>query len=223
MRFNGPPPAAAPALEKKEKKEKPKEKFPIEGTDWIKVTTNKGNVFYTNKTSKESVWTVPEEVKEVLAELESSKKRKASEEQEEEGEATQKADTSKIEVEVEGAEGAQPLAAAAMEDKEIVVEPKKKKAKKAKVVREIEELEQDENWQRQVAEEMAKEVAEAEAKAEEEKAAASAPAPPADLSAVPQRPEGDALTRVPRIDVSDEEGAAMFKVSLSRARPFELR
>ncbi|BGP15676.1 hypothetical protein JCM10213v2_003665 [Rhodosporidiobolus nylandii] len=111
-----PPPAAPPAQlptlhftasgevkqgkEKKEKKEKPKEKLPIEGTDWIRVTTNKGNVFYNNKETKESSWVVPEEIKEQVAELE---KKEAAEREEKE----------KAEKEAREAEEAAAAAAAA--------------------------------------------------------------------------------------------------------------
>ncbi|GAA5855256.1 hypothetical protein JCM8547_009005 [Rhodosporidiobolus lusitaniae] len=63
-----------PGKEKKEKKEKPKEKLPIEGTVWIRVTTNKGNVFFSNKETKESVWTVPEEIKAQVEEIEAKEK-----------------------------------------------------------------------------------------------------------------------------------------------------
>ncbi|GAA5941470.1 hypothetical protein JCM3775_004934 [Rhodotorula graminis] len=59
---------SAPA--KKEKKEKPKEKLPIEGSDWVRVTTNHGNVFYNNKETRESVWTVPDDIKEQVEALE---------------------------------------------------------------------------------------------------------------------------------------------------------
>ena len=70
-----PPPAAAlpplhfgssnapPAPAKKEKKEKPKEKLPIEGSDWVRVTTNRGNVFYNHAQTRESVWTIPDDIK----------------------------------------------------------------------------------------------------------------------------------------------------------------
>ncbi|TNY17884.1 peptide-binding protein [Rhodotorula diobovata] len=61
--------APVPAA-KKEKKEKPKEKLPIEGSDWIRVTTNKGNVFFNNKQTRESVWTVPAEIMEQVEALE---------------------------------------------------------------------------------------------------------------------------------------------------------
>lgn len=58
--------ASAPASdvkEKKKKKEKAKDKVPIEGTSWVRVKTSEGNTFYMNKASKESVWTVPDEIK----------------------------------------------------------------------------------------------------------------------------------------------------------------
>lgn len=47
---------------KKKKKEKPKDKTPVPGTSWIRVKTNEGNVFYMNKETKKSEWTVPEEI-----------------------------------------------------------------------------------------------------------------------------------------------------------------
>ncbi|GAA5990836.1 hypothetical protein JCM10908_000039 [Rhodotorula pacifica] len=82
--------APAPAPTKKEKKEKPKTKTPLGESKWIRVVTNKGNVFYNHSETKESVWTVPEEVKELVDELEKKEreeeeeaKRKAQEEEEE--------------------------------------------------------------------------------------------------------------------------------------------
>ncbi|KAF7332189.1 hypothetical protein MKEN_00099900 [Mycena kentingensis (nom. inval.)] len=52
-----PPPAAA-----KRQKERPHLKTQIAGTDWIRVTTTDGNVFFSNKVTKQSVWTTPEEI-----------------------------------------------------------------------------------------------------------------------------------------------------------------
>ena len=52
-------PAGPPAAKKKEK---PKEKIPIPGTTWTKVITTEGNVFYTEKTTKKSSWTIPDEI-----------------------------------------------------------------------------------------------------------------------------------------------------------------
>ncbi|GAA5882252.1 hypothetical protein JCM3774_004064 [Rhodotorula dairenensis] len=72
-------PAATPApaaarREKKDKKEKPKRKTPLGESHWIRVVTNKGNVFYNNSNTKESVWTVPDEVKDLVDQLEKQEK-----------------------------------------------------------------------------------------------------------------------------------------------------
>ncbi|CEQ43132.1 SPOSA6832_05033 [Sporobolomyces salmonicolor] len=77
-------------IPKKEKKEKPREKLPIEGTEWIRVTTNKGNVFYNNRETKESVWTVPGEIKDKVEEIEKME-REARENQEKEQVAEEEA------------------------------------------------------------------------------------------------------------------------------------
>lgn len=163
--------------DKKEKKEKPKTKTPLEGTEWTRVLTNKGNIFYTNAATKESVWTVPLEIKEAVERLEA----------EERGEGGKRK----------------------VDDVEEPIEVKKKRTKKV-TVRSIEELEGDEDWQRQVAEQMAKEAQEAEAaelaledeipvvKVEvkvEDPVIKEAPAP-----------------QTPKIEVSPEEGIALFKV-----------
>lgn len=66
-----PPPAPmqAPAAvqpsessKKKTKKEKPAKKTPMEGTAWMRITTNLGNIFYLHTERKESVWEVPAEI-----------------------------------------------------------------------------------------------------------------------------------------------------------------
>lgn len=44
--------------------ERPREKVPIPGTDgWLRVTTTHGNVFYAQKKTKRSEWTVPDEIR----------------------------------------------------------------------------------------------------------------------------------------------------------------
>lgn len=51
--------------------ERPKEKVPIPGTDgWLRVTTTHGNVFYAQKKTKRSEWTVPEEIREQVEAME---------------------------------------------------------------------------------------------------------------------------------------------------------
>nr|GAT59404.1 predicted protein [Mycena chlorophos] len=62
------PPPSAPAP--KQKKERPLVKTPIPGTEWIRVRTTEGNVFYSHKVNKQSVWVVPAEIKDAVEELE---------------------------------------------------------------------------------------------------------------------------------------------------------
>ncbi|KAJ9112177.1 hypothetical protein QFC20_002358 [Naganishia adeliensis] len=70
--------AAAP-----KKKEKPKEKIPIPNTTWTKVITTEGNVFYTEKTSKKSSWTIPEDIKEEVEAYEAEQRAQRIREEEE--------------------------------------------------------------------------------------------------------------------------------------------
>lgn len=51
------------------KKEKPLHKIPIPNTPWLRVKTTHGNVFYTHTDKKESVWTVPDEIKDFVEEM----------------------------------------------------------------------------------------------------------------------------------------------------------
>lgn len=222
--------SAAPATQppKKDKKEKPKTKLPIPGTDWTKVITNKGNVFWTKKLTKESVWVVPDEIKDIVDQLEkeeksetaSGKKRKErdDEENKDEDEEDEDVESTKVEIESEGEEEKEKEKEPEKEPEEA---PKKKKQKK-KVIREIEELENDEDWQRQIAEQMAAEVeatqekeqadVPAAAKEEEKKKPAEAVLPPP-----PVAPRGGNYAT--RIEVSSpEEGAALFKVCVLSTR-----
>jgi hypothetical protein len=64
-----PPPQA-----QQKKKEKPLVKTPIPGTDWIRVKTTEGNVFYTHVSKRDSVWTAPKEIMEALSALEAQER-----------------------------------------------------------------------------------------------------------------------------------------------------
>lgn len=189
-------PAPAPVAPVKEKKEKPKTKTPITGTDWIKVETNKGNVFWTNAVTKESVWSLPGEIKDLVKE-DGGKKR----ERDEQGEEVK---------EEEGEEGV----SAVKEEPEVVVavevEPPKKKKQKQVVMRELADLNEDEEWQRSVAAQMAAEV-EAEAVPDEEKP--TVPEPRVEPAAEAPVVQSYANSRPRPLDVSPEEGVALFKVS----------
>lgn len=47
-------------------KEKPIFKQHILDTDWLRITTSEGNIFYFHKITKQSVWSVPDELKTVV-------------------------------------------------------------------------------------------------------------------------------------------------------------
>lgn len=215
------PPAApaAPVKEKKKKKEKAKDKVPIPGTDWMRIRTNEGNVFYFEKETKRSEWTVPEEIAEAVAALEAT----------EAAERKAKADEARLErmreqerVRLEIAEERKRKAEAAAERKRKAADgaegapgAKKPKAKDkddgadeaSGVVEddgEEEEMHNDEDWKRAV-------VAEFDAK-DRQKAAADAAA---DGEAVKGAEEAvKKVFSVPeKVQVSAEEGRALFKVS----------
>ncbi|SCZ93800.1 BZ3500_MvSof-1268-A1-R1_Chr6-3g08893 [Microbotryum saponariae] len=203
--------------EKKEKKEKPKTKLEIEGTDWIEVTTNQGNVFWSNKATKQSVWTVPKEVKELMArkereekaEGEAGRKRKAAEEggaEETEEEAEKKEESTTQKEDAPTTTNEVPSAPTNASDS--AAPPKKKKKSKVVVVHDIEEMEQDEDWQRQIAEEMAREVEEQQKQQEQEEQQQQ---PPDHVGRSVGRPQA-AAAPLGGLDVSAEEGMALFKV-----------
>ncbi|PKI84309.1 hypothetical protein MVES_001534 [Malassezia vespertilionis] len=53
--------------------ERPKEKVPIPGADgWLRVTTTHGNVFYAQKKTKRSEWTIPDEIRDHVEAMEAS-------------------------------------------------------------------------------------------------------------------------------------------------------
>ncbi|KAF9259497.1 HSP90-domain-containing protein [Marasmius fiardii PR-910] len=65
-----------PVSEPQKKKDKPLSKIQIPGTEWLRVRTTEGRIFYMHKTKKESVWTVPEEIKNALAQFEKEENEK---------------------------------------------------------------------------------------------------------------------------------------------------
>ncbi|GAA6000943.1 hypothetical protein JCM5350_005595, partial [Sporobolomyces pararoseus] len=238
--------------EKKGKKEKPKEKLLIPSTDWIRVVTNKGNVFYNNSKTKESVWNVPEEIKDLVEELLKEKekekeveeketdrlkqrKRKVEEDEdnEDETEGDHREDDAKeeeevekgnLEIEIEGThENGKPSQVPTLEPKptsptstattktkdeqQQEQQPPKKKKPKTKIVSSIEELETEEDWQRQMAEQMAKEVEQAEEREKKEFEQAMKPdsPPPAEKEKEEEKE---------KLEVNQIEAAALYKVLL---------
>jgi hypothetical protein len=207
-----------PAVTKR-KKEKPLSKTPIPGTDWLRVTTNEGNTFYSHKVKKESVWTVPPEIREAVDALERIEQEQKQQELAD-AIAKEQAEAAKVEqerlMEIERvknevhelvkrkAEDAVPL-------DEVVI------SKKAKVrAGENEEDKEDaqesddseeEEWQREAAAQLAAEAE--EKKLEEAEAAKMAAAAAAEAQ---KAKEAQQLNMPTRVDLSLDEAKALFKV-----------
>jgi hypothetical protein len=162
------------------KKEKPKHKTPIPGTDWLRVTTNQGNVFYTNKAKKESVWTVPEEIKdavELLNKQEEDEKvrsgKQAQEKPRRDADAEEEREIERVRMEVQEvvkrkAEDISP-SDEVISKKLRVGDQVENKAEEMQGIEDGEESE-EEDWQREAAAQLAKEAEEEEKKRREEEA-----------------------------------------------------
>ncbi|KAF8739019.1 FF domain, partial [Rhizoctonia solani] len=200
---NAAPEAASEKKSKKSKKEKPAKKTPIPDTPWLRVVTNLGNVFYTHTERKESVWTVPDEIADAVAELEREEEAEKEAERERElrekieQEQRKKEEQEKLEVERVRKE------AEAAGAKRKAEESEENAAKKARVE---DEEDDDEAWQRQVAEEMANE-------GEESTSANKAPAEDAGPVVPP-------IFKVPdQVKLNPEEAKALFMTLLNDVSP----
>ncbi|WVN88207.1 uncharacterized protein L203_103408 [Cryptococcus depauperatus CBS 7841] len=199
--------------DKKKKKEKPKQKVPIPGTTWTRVTTTDGNVFYFEKESKKSEWTVPEEIKDAVADLEDKEKK--------EKEETGRQQHEKIENErIEKLKELEKIKAEVEEERKKEIERKRKKRdqtnsedgvqeKKTKLeeddVAGPEGEEDEESWMKAVAAEFAEKDAQAQKDQE-------------DQDEKTKQKEAEAAKKVfavpEKVNVSMEEGRALFKALL---------
>jgi transcription elongation regulator 1 len=197
--------------EKKKKKEKPKEKVSIPGTTWTRVTTSEGNVFYFEKESKRSEWTIPDELKEAVAAMEAAEQeeREAAEREKKEKEEAERIERIKererIRLQIE--EEREKKRKAREENGEEPEERESKVARKEKAGDgdyEPEDPEDQEAWAKAVAAEFAEQDAITKAKEEEDKAKA-------------EREEEEAAKKVfaapGKVNVTVAEGRALFKVS----------
>lgn len=218
-------PGAAPPKEKK-KKERPLVKTPVPGTGWLRVKTTEGNIFWTHKERKESVWEVPEEIRELAAVMEREEEEKAAREAEErarrdaeererekeEVERREKEEVQRVMEEVKDAVAAgKRKAAAPIEDDRLGAN------KKARIADEVEE-DQDEAWQRQIADDMAAETeTQEEAQPENQEKTAEDTVAPAEGDSSPDSSPHNGTAKpsfsVPdRVDLSLDESKALFKV-----------
>jgi transcription elongation regulator 1 len=229
-------PGALPK-EKKKKKERPLQKTPLPGTPWLRVKTTEGNVFWTHKERKESVWEVPEEIRELAEQLEREEKEKEAREIESEtqqklaDQVRETDDTKRIEreevervmEEVKDAVAAGKRKAAEPAEGDTIAGQKKPRVEGGPEGGPEEEP--DERWQREIAGEM---VAEMEAEAGDSTAKLSLEANDAEQSPIfdekdsrqesaapPDTDNGTQLHfKVPnRVDLSLDEAKALFKVS----------
>ena len=188
--------------EKKKKKEKPAEKVPIPGTEWLKVTTNMGNIFWTHTGRKESVWTVPDEIKDIVAQVEREEQEKIQKQKAAEMEVMAERRNAKRKAEEKEHESRGKLKKPKTEESPKPESPKHK-APAPGTVEDQPAEDEDEAWQRQMAEEMAM---------EEEAQAAPEPVPTKMTKAEAAKQIFDVPVKV---DISLEEGKALFKVCFS--------
>lgn len=205
-----------PAPVSKPKKEKPRVKTPIPGTDWLRVITTEGNTFYTHKVDKKSVWTIPDEIKDAVALLEEEEEENKQREAEE---ALAKADQERltelerIKTEVHDAVGKRKAEEPVPMD-EIVIS-KKARVEDGDEEGDDEDDEDDEDsdmedWQREAAEQLAKEAEEEKKRLEEEKQREEEEKARELKAAEIQK--GRPLNMPDRVDLSTEEAKALFKV-----------
>jgi hypothetical protein len=217
------PVAPTPAKRKKPKKEKPAVKIPVPGTDWLRVKTTEGNVFWTHTGRKESVWVVPDDIKDVVAEMDWDELEIAQETERVKAEAAAASEVTKDPPNV----GEKRKA----DEENVVGGPKKRKVSKLKeeVVQELDEIvidvdvqddgEEDDGGETESDEEDDEELereAAAFMAAEEEKAKLESEQSPG-KSEVVKEPVTDAPPKkgfaVPeQVNLSSDEAKALFKV-----------
>ena len=177
-------------------KEKPLFKTPIPGTDWLRVMTTDGNIFYSHKVKKESVWGIPEELKTALEALQ------GQERQHEEHFVPPPPIVKSPQVGKRKAIDAQPFEELALNKKARVEEGSSEEEE------EEEEEEEDEEWQREAVKQLAAEAEEERIRSLEREKEAAIEAQHIREQAIPQR-----------MDLSIEEGKALFKVIASSPMP----
>lgn len=176
-------------------------------------------MFYTNKAKKESVWTIPDEIKdavELLNKQEEDDKIQAGQQAQEETrrdvETEQEREIERVRMEVQ--EVVKRKAEDISQSDEIVIS--KKPRVEDRVGGKVDESDDtdggeesgEEDWQREAAAQLAKEAEEEEQRQREEDEKAKAEEARIAKESAPQ------ITMPDRVDLSIEEGKALFKVCL---------
>ncbi|KIP08319.1 hypothetical protein PHLGIDRAFT_18947 [Phlebiopsis gigantea 11061_1 CR5-6] len=219
-------PGQIPVAQSAKKKEKPRVKTPIPGTDWIRVETTEGNIFYSHKVEKRSVWTVPEEIKEVVEQLERDEEeqqrqkalRKEEEAREVEEVKQQAIERMKAEAKGKGKAVKRKVEEVVPVDEVVIL--KKAKVDEEDGDSEDAEGEEDsdddsdmEDWQREAAAQLAAE-AEEEKRKQEEAKKQEAEEEKERIKAEAEAQKKKALNMPQRVDLSLDEAKALFKTLL---------
>lgn len=179
--------------------------------------TTEGNIFYTHKAKKESVWTIPEEIKDLVDKLE--KEETESKEREERAVLAKKEyeaglaeqqrlnEIERIKLEVQ--EAVKRKAEDAPVDE--VVISKKPRVEDVEEEDSDDESSEEEEWQREAAAQLAAEAEEEMKRVEEETKRAEEEAAE-ETRKVAEMPQ---LNMPARVDLSVEEAKALFKVCAS--------
>lgn len=205
------PQAVIPQPQKK--KEKPLLKTPIPGTEWLRVKTTEGNIFYSHKAKKQSLWTVPDEIKDAVEALERAEGHENAQAKEvEKLSFEEEQELKRLKAEMQGvvkrkAEEPQPLDELVISKKARVEEEEDEVEGERDEDEEESEEEEEEEWQREAAAQLAAE-AEEEKKRLEEEVKEAKEAEETEARAMQEKQ----LNMPDRVDLSLEEAKALFKV-----------
>lgn len=202
-------------------------KTPIPGTEWLRVKTTEGNIFYSHKVNKQSVWTMPDEIKDAIEAFEHAEEHKnaqANQQQQAKEKEVQKLsfeeeqELKRLKAEMHGivkrkAEEPQPLDEVVISKKARVVEDEDdeddgdENENEDDNGNEEEDSEEEEEWQREAAAQLAAEAEEKKKLEEETKVTKEA-----EEAKQTQEKERSQLNMPNRVDLSVEEAKALFKV-----------
>jgi transcription elongation regulator 1 len=207
---NGQPILQTATAPPQKKKEKPMVKTPIPGTEWLRVKTTEGNTFYTHKGRKESVWTVPEEIKDAVSALDEEERNAAA--QAEEAAILAQQEVERVKAAAKESIGKRKAEAIPVE--EVIISKKAKVEDEEDEEDEDEEDEEDESeeedWQREAAAQLAAEAEEEKKRQEEEQIRAEEAKAREAAEAEVQKTKP--LNMPDRVDLSIDEAKALFKV-----------
>ncbi|TFK28756.1 HSP90-domain-containing protein [Coprinopsis marcescibilis] len=188
------------------KKEKAHIKTAIPGTDWLRVTTTEGNIFYSNKTTKQSSWVVPPEIAEAVMTFDQAPPA-ATAPPSTKSSAKTNAPTKDAKRKIDEVQAIDefvaPKKAKILDDEEDDFEDSS------------EDEEEEEEWQREAADQLAKEAEEFERIRKEEEEEAKQQRLREDEESRKQNKNGRPQLNMPaKVDLSIEEAKALFKTLL---------